>query len=172
VWSRGLPSDPTSVRVYRDSLGHWYASFVVRCDDEPLPDADAPVDADGRAHGAIAVEDFKPRFLTKSTMARKAQDAAIGATKRELIDYAQRVGRKVVLVPPAYTTMTCADCGARAKQRLELSEREFVCYACGLVSDRDRNAARVVLARAGFLPADADAVRHLVPPFEVASDAG
>ncbi|WP_245718322.1 RNA-guided endonuclease InsQ/TnpB family protein [Nocardia miyunensis] len=30
VWSRELPSPPTSVRVYRDSLGHWYASFVVR----------------------------------------------------------------------------------------------------------------------------------------------
>jgi putative transposase len=26
VWSRELPSDPTSVRVYQDSLGHWYAS--------------------------------------------------------------------------------------------------------------------------------------------------
>jgi putative transposase len=32
VWSRGLPGEPSSVRVYRDSVGHWYASFVVpRC---------------------------------------------------------------------------------------------------------------------------------------------
>ncbi|WP_067674650.1 RNA-guided endonuclease InsQ/TnpB family protein [Nocardia miyunensis] len=30
VWSRELPSEPTSVRVGRDNLGHWYASFVVR----------------------------------------------------------------------------------------------------------------------------------------------
>ena len=30
VWSRELPSAPSSVRVYRDSLGHWYASFVVK----------------------------------------------------------------------------------------------------------------------------------------------
>src|SRR5206468_990382 len=29
VWSRDLPSAPSSVRIYRDSLGHWYASFVV-----------------------------------------------------------------------------------------------------------------------------------------------
>jgi len=27
VWSRELPSQPSSVRVYRDGLGHWYASF-------------------------------------------------------------------------------------------------------------------------------------------------
>lgn len=29
VWSRDLPAAPSSVRVYRDSVGHWYASFVV-----------------------------------------------------------------------------------------------------------------------------------------------
>ncbi|MFI6936754.1 RNA-guided endonuclease InsQ/TnpB family protein, partial [Streptomyces sp. NPDC050287] len=29
VWSRELPSEPSSVRLYQDSLGHWYASFVV-----------------------------------------------------------------------------------------------------------------------------------------------
>lgn len=243
VWSRELPSDPTSVRVYRDSLGHWYASFVVRRDDEPMPDADAAIGIDwgvreiatttdpaydlphpefgkkaqGKLtryqrmmarrkpkpgqpgskgyreakltvakqhkkvarqrqdvarkwatrvvadHGGIAIEDFKPQFLAKSTMARKSADAAIGTTKRTLIEYAQRAGRTVVMVPPAYTTMTCSDCGARAKQRLELSEREFVCHACGLVSDRDRNAARVILARAGLNPAAADAVRHPAP---------
>lgn len=256
VWSRELPSDPTSVRVYRDSLGHWYASFVVRRDDEPLPVPDeeweygigvdwgvkeiatttdplfdlphpeyakraaqrlaryqrrmarrrpprgqagsagyrkAKRDAAkthkrvarqrqdtarkwtrtvAREFDVIAVEDFKPTFLSKSRMARKAQDAAIGATKRELIEYAQRAGRTVVMVPPAYTTMTCSDCGARAKQRLDLSERTFVCHACGLTDDRDRNAARVILARAGFHPADVDAVRHSIPPFEVVSSAG
>jgi len=37
VWSRGLPSEPSSVRIYRDSIGHWYASFVVRRDEQVLP---------------------------------------------------------------------------------------------------------------------------------------
>jgi hypothetical protein len=32
-----------------------------------------------RDHDRIAVEDFRPKFLAKSTMARKAADAAIGA---------------------------------------------------------------------------------------------
>ncbi len=44
VWSRELPSEPSSVRVYRDSLGHWYASFVVQRED-------APLEATGRATG-------------------------------------------------------------------------------------------------------------------------
>src|SRR6185312_13096926 len=37
VWSRDLPADPSSVRVYRDSVGHWYASFVVPAQAQPLP---------------------------------------------------------------------------------------------------------------------------------------
>jgi len=97
-------------------------------------------------HGLIAVEDFKPKFLTKSTMARKAADAAIGAVKRELIERGTRAGRRVVLVQPAYTTMTCSSCFASAKQRLELDERTFRCEACGFTEGRDRNAARVILA--------------------------
>jgi putative transposase len=111
-------------------------------------------------HDAIAVEDFKPQFLAKSRMARKSADGAIGMTKATLIEYAQRAGRKVVLVPPAYTTMTCSGCGARAKSRLLLSERVFVCESCGKIEDRDGSAARVILDRAGLNPAGAEAVRH------------
>jgi putative transposase len=240
VWSRELPSGPSSVRVYRDSLGHWYASLVVRRDDAALPDCEHVIGIDwgvravatttdseydlphpeygkhasrelarrqrtmalrkpangqrashgylsakravaklskkiGRQrqdtarkwatrvvanHGALAVEDFKPKFLAKSRMARRSADGAIGASKAVLIEYAERAGRKVVLVPPAYTTMTCSSCGARAKSRLLLSQRAFVCETCGVIEDRDRNAARVILDRAGLNPAGADAVRH------------
>jgi putative transposase len=240
VWSRELPSEPSSVRVYRDSIGHWYASFVVRRNDRALPVCERAIGIDWgvravatttdpefdmahseygkrasselahrqrtmarrkpargqrasqgylgakRAvaklskkvarqrqdaarkwatkvvanHGALAVEDFKPRFLAKSRMARKSADGAIGATKATLIEYAQRAGRKVVLVPPAYTTMTCSGCGAKAKSRLLLSERVFACESCGMIRDRDRNAARVILDRAGLNPAGAEAVRH------------
>ena len=37
VWSRDLPKPPSSVRVHRDGLGHWYASFVVATTTETLP---------------------------------------------------------------------------------------------------------------------------------------
>jgi putative transposase len=244
VWSRELPSDPTSVRVYRDSLGHWYASFVVRRDAEPAPDADGAIGIDWgvtttatttnpaydlpygghrkrcaaelartqrqmarrrRARGqtpsnghqrarrraaklhkkaarqnvhearqwvrgvvanhqTIAVEDFKPKFLARSTMARKAADAAIGAAKRELIERGMRAGRKVVLVPPAYTTMTCSSCFAIAKQRLGLAERVFRCEHCGYTAGRDRNAARVILATVDPDRAGVDDVRHCSTP--------
>jgi putative transposase len=244
VWSRDLPSDPSSVRVYRDCLGHWYASFVVTRDPKPAPQADGKIGIDwgitatatatdpaydlpygghrkrcaaelaraqrrmarrrrqggqpqskgySRAkreaaklykkaarqnthatrvwakrvvddHRVIAVEDFKPLFLAKSTMARKSADAAAGAAKRELIERGARAARKVVLVPPAYTTMTCSECLARNKRRLELGERTFRCESCGHVADRDRNAARVILAMAERGHAGADGVSHPGPP--------
>jgi putative transposase len=243
IWSRDLPSAPSSVRVCRDSLGHWYASFVVTREVQPAPETTGGIGIDwgvtttatttspehdlphhqyrkrcsaelararkkmsrrrgprNRApskgyqrakhqaaklhkkasrqnthtaqlwakqvvdqHQLIAVEDFKPRFLARSTMARKAADAAIGTTKRILIERARRAGRRVVLVPPAHTTMTCSKCGTRAKDRLDLGQRVFQCAACGYTAGRDRNAARVILAVAERGHAGVEDVRHPIP---------
>ncbi|WP_406287764.1 RNA-guided endonuclease InsQ/TnpB family protein [Streptomyces sp. NBC_00209] len=239
VWSRALPSVPSSVRVYQDSLGHWYASFVVTTETQPLPatgrvlgvdwgvketatttsDAhDLPHPGYGKSaarklgryqrmmarrrpakgktasagyrntqrktakvykkvarqrqdtarkwakavvrdHDAVAVEDFRPKFLAKTSMARKAADASIGATKAALIEMGRKHARDIHLVHPAHTTMDCASCGARTKHALPLSERTYTCTACGAVSPRDKNSARVMLVRAGLNPAGADRVR-------------
>jgi putative transposase len=42
------------------------------------------------------------------------------------------------------SSKTCSGCGS-AKDKLALSERTFVCTECGLVIDRDENAARNLL---------------------------
>ncbi|GHE54075.1 transposase [Streptomyces spiralis] len=239
VWSRPLPAEPSSVRVYRDRLGAWYASFVVPAQLQPLPatgrvlgvdwgvketatttsDAhDLPHPEYGRKakerlcrydrmmarrkpkkgqpaskgyreakkwraktyqkiarqrqdtarkwakkvvrdHDVIAVEDFRPRFLARTSMARKAADAAIGATKQALIEMGRKHARDVRLVHPAHTTMDCARCGARTKHVLPLSERTYTCTACGAVSPRDKNSARVMLLRAGLDPAGVEGAR-------------
>ncbi len=109
-----------------------------------------------RDHDVLAVEDFRPKFLAKSSMARKAADAAISTTKQELIAMARKHGRILHLVHPAHTTTDCGKCGARTKHALPLSERTYTCTACGAVSPRDKNSARVMLARAGLIPAGAD----------------
>src|SRR5574340_1591874 len=46
ICSRELPSEPTSVRVYQDSLGAWYASFVVRRESVPLAETDGGIGID------------------------------------------------------------------------------------------------------------------------------
>jgi putative transposase len=45
------------------------------------------------------------------------------------------------------SSKTCSGCGA-VKAKLTLSERTYVCTACGLMTDRDVNAARNLLALA------------------------
>jgi putative transposase len=60
VWSRALPSQPTSVRVYRDSLGDWYASFVVRREVEPTPPAEGGIGVDWGISTSATTTD--PRF--------------------------------------------------------------------------------------------------------------
>lgn len=109
--------------------------------------------------GRIAIEDFRPRFLAKSTMAKKAADGAIGVTKRILLTMAESAGRTVVLVAPYFSTQTCSACGSITKTRLTLNDRTFSCEACGFSCGRDENAARTVRARAGFDPTNVDDVR-------------
>ncbi|GAA3817524.1 RNA-guided endonuclease TnpB family protein [Streptomyces chiangmaiensis] len=249
VWSRSLPADASSLRVYQDSLGHWYASFVVPAQHVPLPatgrvlgvdwgvaetatttdDAyDLPHAEHGRkaaqrlakyqrmmarrrrpktqpsskgyrhaqtqaaklhkkvarqredtgrkwaksvmrGHDGVAVEDFRPKFLAKTTMARKAADAAIAATKAALVEMGRKHARDVRLVHPAHTTMDCAQCGARTKHALPLSMRTYACTACGAVSPRDKNSARVMLIRAGWNPDGVEGVRPPGPPAQTAA---
>jgi putative transposase len=106
------------------------------------------------------VEDFRAKFLARTRMARKAADIGLGTLKTELIDRAVRAGRQVVIVAPAYTSMTCSRCFARTTQRLGLAERTFSCRSCGYTAGRDENAARTILAVAERGGTSVDDVRH------------
>ncbi len=127
--SRDLPSEPSSVRITRDSLGRWYASFVVTRERQPVPITDEEFDLPHAQHRTRCAAELaksqkrmarRPRGKGQAPskgyrQARKqAADAAIATMKRELVERGRRAGRKVVLVRPAYTTMTCSRCFARA----------------------------------------------------------
>lgn len=233
VWSRELPAEPTSVRVYEDAAGWWWASFVVEVDDVSLPQApDSAVGIDwgisttatttdpsltldyhdaaakharnlkryqrrmarhskqstpeekkayrkakkaaararrserwerkersrkwaqtvAASYRNVAVENFRLKFLAATTMAKKMHSAALTQLRHELEHAVETRGGNLVTVPAAYTTMACSSCGARAKHRLPLSQREFRREDCGYVCDRDVNAALNVRAWAGFTP--------------------
>jgi putative transposase len=49
----------------------------------------------------------------------------------------------VEAVNPAYTSQDCSGCGERIHK--SLSVRTHVCTNCGLILDRDANAARNIL---------------------------
>src|SRR5215469_342208 len=60
--------------------------------------------------------------------------------------YGQMRGIPIVAVSPRFTTQDCSGCGFRVKK--SLSMRTHVCPSCGLVLDRDENAALNMLAAA------------------------
>jgi putative transposase len=75
----------------------------------------------------------------KAGMNRSIHDAGWGQFLRILSFKAACAGRRVVAVPPAYTSQDCSRCGERVPKALSI--RTHVCPACGLVLDRDLNAA-------------------------------
>ena len=60
------------------------------------------------------------------------RDAIINAANREKVPY--------VAVPPQYTSKTCSACDNLNKELK--SEKEWTCLSCGVIHDRDENAAR------------------------------
>lgn len=96
----------------------------------------------------IALEDLKIADMKNGnfhSMNKSIWDAAW----RKLIQYtqykAEKAGRACVLVDPKNTTQMCSGCGEIVKK--DLSVRVHECPHCGLVLDRDHNAAKNILAR-------------------------
>ena len=94
--------------------------------------------------GVIAVEDLSVnRMVHNHCVAKSIQDAAWSGFFQLLAVKAEWAGRRFVAVNPAYTSQDCSNCGHR--QKMPLSERVFNCPCCGIVLDRDYNAALNIL---------------------------
>jgi putative transposase len=92
----------------------------------------------------IAVEDLSVnRMVHNHCLAKSIQDAAWTQFAAFLAHKAAWAGRRFVAVNPAYTSQDCSGCGHR--QTLSLADRVYRCPCCGLVLDRDLNAARNIL---------------------------
>jgi putative transposase len=226
VWSRPLPSKPSSVTILRDPAGRWWASFVCRVEvpEHRAAPTGQSTGLDVGLETFATVEDLRhdvanPRFLRVSAKAkrkadrhlarkrsgsrnrakarrakarveaklanqradfhhktsralvavydrigvedltvhnmfkrgkgpqrrnlnRSIMDAGWGQFQQILVWQAAKAGTEVVVCPARDSTQRCSCCGAIAKPRVELSDREFRCRSCGLVLGRDRNAAR------------------------------
>jgi putative transposase len=76
----------------------------------------------------------------KAGLNTSIQDAGWYAFRIILACKAAWAGKRVEVVPPAYTSQDCSGCGVRIHK--SLSVRTHVCTTCGLIMDRDENAAR------------------------------
>ncbi|MFF5209329.1 IS607 family element RNA-guided endonuclease TnpB [Streptosporangium sp. NPDC000396] len=101
------------------------------------------------AYGTVVVEDLHVSgMLANRKLARAIADVGMAEIRRQLAyKTAWRGGRLVVADRWFPSSKTCSGCGA-VKAKLALSERTYSCAACGLVLDRDVNAARNLAALA------------------------
>lgn len=72
-------------------------------------------------------------------------DAAWGQIAQCIMYKAERVGRTAIAVDPRNTSQACSGCGEIVSK--DLSVRVHSCPNCGLILDRDHNAALNILAR-------------------------
>ncbi|WP_084486083.1 IS607 family element RNA-guided endonuclease TnpB [Nocardia beijingensis] len=95
--------------------------------------------------GTVVVEDLNVAgMLRNRRLSRSIADAGWGELRRQLSYKVRWNGGALVVADRWYpSSKTCSNprCGV-VKAKLHLSEREFRCEHCGLVIDRDRNAAR------------------------------
>src|SRR5437588_396131 len=95
-----------------------------------------------QTYGLIGLEDLNTKgMLANHCLAQAVSDASFFEVKRQLLYKAEQSGGSVQLVDRWYaSSKTCSGCGWKNKD-LTLAERVFMCQDCGLVMDRDLNAA-------------------------------
>jgi putative transposase len=95
----------------------------------------------------IAYEDLKIRNMVKNhRLAKSIHDAGWGQFLRWVNYYGALHAVPVIAVAPQWTSQECSDCGAIVKK--SLSVRTHICTRCGVVLDRDHNAALNILTKA------------------------
>lgn len=110
-----------------------------------------------RTYDLIAIEDLNVKGLARSMLAKSIHDAS-WSTFIDMIAYkAERAGKYLIKVDARHTTQACSSCGAIVPKTLAV--RTHDCPHCGLLMDRDENAAHNVL-RKGVLALEALNVAH------------
>ena len=100
-----------------------------------------------KQYDVIYLEDLQVRNLVRNShLAKSISDASWGLFRTILAGKAACAGKRVSAVPAQYTSQDCSGCRQRVPK--SLSMRTHVCPSCGLVLDRDENAALNIL-RAG-----------------------
>ena len=96
-----------------------------------------------KAKSVIVVEDLHVAGLVRNRrLARAISDQGWAAFHRQLAYKCDWYGSRLLLAPRFYpSSKRCSACGL-VKSSLPLAVRTFICQGCGLVIDRDRNAAR------------------------------
>jgi putative transposase len=100
-------------------------------------------------YGTVVIEDLNVTgMLRNKRLARRVADAGFGEIRRQLTYKGRRNACPTIVANRWYpSSKTCSNCGA-VKAKLPLHVRVFACDTCGLILDRDENAAHNLVALA------------------------
>ena len=93
-------------------------------------------------YSVIGIEDLNIKgMIANHKLSKHIADGAFFELKRQLIYKADMTGARIVIADKFYpSSKTCSSCGT-VNESLKLSEREWKCPSCGILHDRDVNAA-------------------------------
>ena len=96
-----------------------------------------------KTYGTIGIEDLNVSGMVKNrSLARSISDMGFGEFRRQLEYKSVWYGSELVVHNRFFpSSKTCSNCG-EVKESLKLSERVYRCEHCGLIEDRDVNAAK------------------------------
>ncbi len=99
------------------------------------------------SHDLIAYEHLQIRNMVRNRkLAKSIHDAGWGIFLQWLARYGFLHDIPIIAVPPHYTSQKCSDCGTIVQKSLSI--RTHICHGCGVVLDRDHNAALNILHKA------------------------
>ena len=146
----------TYIRNYRTDLIHKATTEIVR------------------KNMVVAIEDLNVKGMTSNhKLASAIQDCGFGMIRRFLEYKCNKFGALLLTIGRFFpSSKKCSGCG-HVKEKLSLSEREYICEECGMVIDRDVNAAINILAEALFVELDrrfnTDIARRKFTPADLAA---
>jgi putative transposase len=153
----GAPSQSANWGKAKQRVGRAHLTLQRQREDFARKQASALISS----HDLIALEDLQVRNLVRNRRLAKAISDVGWSRFRRWVEYYGRLhGVAVVAVPPEYTSQDCSGIlpdgsPCRARIRKSLSMRTHICPRCGLILDRDHNAALMILQR-GLALARAD----------------
>lgn len=120
----------------------------------------------------IVLEDLCVSGMMKNhKLAKSIQELGLHELKRQIEYKSAWYGRDLVMVSRWFPSSKMCSCCGNIKQDLKLSDREYICENCGLVIDRDENAALNIEAE-GLKIYNENKVRQRLPePSDVSENA-
>lgn len=95
----------------------------------------------------IVIEDLRVKNMLQNHKLAKAISEVSWSEFRTMLEYKSIwYGRELIIAPSSYaSSQLCSNCGNKSSQTKDLSCRTYICPVCGMIMDRDINAATNLL---------------------------